>query len=110
LQIQPALEATLDYHRERYQGGNADRGRLLFFRACHSCHPRGAAGLGPALTGTPPDSVARAVREGNGLMRGARKPGAWAPFFGKDRLNDQQVADVAAFVATLEAAPAEASK
>jgi mono/diheme cytochrome c family protein len=110
LQIQPALEATLDYHREKYQGGDADRGRGLFFRACHGCHPRGAAGLGPGLTGTAPDAVARAVREGNGLLRGARRPGAWAPFFGKDRLNDQQVADVAAFVSSLQAPAAEVSK
>jgi mono/diheme cytochrome c family protein len=101
LAIQPGLEANLDYDREKYRGGDADRGRRLFFAACSGCHPRGGAGLGPALFGQSVPEVARKIREGNGLLRGAKTEGAWKPFFGKDRLSDAQVADVAAFVSTL---------
>ncbi|MFO0728027.1 MAG: c-type cytochrome [Myxococcota bacterium] len=99
--IQPALEAGLDYDRDKYRGGEATRGRDLFFAACHSCHPLGRAGIGPAIFGKQPAEVALKVREGNGLLRGNRSPTAFAPFFGKDRLSDAQVADIAAYVATL---------
>ena len=102
LQIQPALEATLDYDRAKYRGGQPDRGRELFYRACHSCHPHAGAGLGPAIAGTKIPEVALRVREGNGLLRGDRIPGAWSPFFGRDRLNDDEVADIAAYVEKLQ--------
>lgn len=35
-------------------------------------------------------------------MRGTRAPGRYAAFFGKDRLRDRDLADVIAFLATLE--------
>lgn len=102
LQIQPALEANLDYERDKYLGGDADRGRTAFYRACSSCHPRGGKGLGPALYGKSRTEIALRTREGNGLLRGSREAGAWMPFYGKDRLTDAEVADIAAFVVTLE--------
>ncbi len=101
LQIQPALEASLRYDRPQYLGGDADRGRALFYRTCHGCHPHGGAGLGPSIRGLEVPKVALAVREGNGLLRGSRQPGAWAPFYGRDRLSDAMVADIAAFVSIL---------
>lgn len=101
LVIKPALEANLDYDRDKYRGGDSDRGRALFLAACHSCHPHGGQGLGPSLFGKAPPEVALKVREGNGLLRGARIQGAWMAFYGSDRLSDPQVADLAAFVASL---------
>lgn len=105
LQIVPALEANLMYDRPKYAGGDPDRGRTLFFRACSTCHPKGGRGLGPALYGAAAADVALKIREGNGLLRGARQPGAWMPFFGRDRLTDENVADIAAYVSTIEAPP-----
>ena len=101
IQIQPALEANLIYDRPKYRGGNADRGKKLFYRACHSCHPQGKSGLGPSITGASIPAVVLKIREGNGLLRGARRPSAWMPFFGRDRLSDDEVADIAAYVGTL---------
>jgi cytochrome c553 len=96
--IQPALEANLDYDRDKYHGGDSRRGRQLFFAACHSCHPKGAAGVGPAITGKPTAHIARTVREGNGLLRGKKIEGTFHGFYGKDRLTDAEVADIAAFI------------
>ena len=101
--IQTALEADLDYDRPKYRNGNAARGRSLFYRACHACHPHGRAGVAPSLIGASVADVARAVREGNGLLRGARRSGAWSPSFGLNRLSHPQVADIAAYVGTLHA-------
>lgn len=102
LVLEPALEADLDYAREKYKGGDADAGRALFFRACSVCHPKGGEGIGPSLKRRTFADVARKVREGNGLMRGSRKGTDWMPFYGRDRLSDKQIADLGAFVATLE--------
>lgn len=101
LVLQPALEADLDYDRPQYQGGDASRGRALFYQACHACHPHGGVGLGPAVAGLGVAEVAQAVREGNGLIRGSRKAGAWMPAYGQTRLSDDQVADLAAFLSSL---------
>lgn len=101
LVLDPALEADLDYDRPQYRDGDRGRGRALFFRACHGCHPHGGAGLGPAVAGLSEAQVAKAVREGNGLIRGSRKAGAWMPAYGRTRLSDAEVADLAAFLAGL---------
>ena len=103
LTIQPALEANRRYDRRKYTRGDPARGRALFFRACHSCHPKAGRGLGPSIAGTPAAEVAAKIREGNGLLRGSREPGDWMPFFGRDRLTDANVADIAAYVSTLKA-------
>lgn len=100
--IQPGLEANLDYDRDKYRGGDARRGRDLFFASCHGCHPKGGAGLGPAISGKPTPDLAKKVREGNGLLRGKKLEGSAHPFYGKDRLSDAQVADIAAFLQTAE--------
>ncbi len=99
--IKTALEADLDYDRPKYRGGRPQRGRALFYRACHRCHPHGRAGIAPDIRGASVAEVAKAVREGNGLLRGARLPGAWSPSFGVDRLSHPQVADIAAYVGSL---------
>lgn len=102
LVVQPALEANLDYARPQYRSGNTEDGRALFYAACHGCHPHGRAGLGRlAIAGKPVAEVVAKVREGNGMLRGARNGSDWMPFFGRDRLSDRQVADIAAFVEAL---------
>ena len=101
IQIITGLEADLDYNRPKYRGGHADRGRVLFYQACHGCHPHGRQGLGPDITHRTAAEVARQIREGNGMLRGVRKEGMWSPAFGMDRLSDEQVADLGAFVETL---------
>lgn len=101
LQIVPALEANLDYDRPKYRSGDPDRGRALFYRACNGCHPKAQQGLGPTIAATDTAEIALKIREGNGLLRGSRQAGAWMPFYGRDRLSDQNVADIAAFVSTV---------
>jgi mono/diheme cytochrome c family protein len=98
LTIETALEADLDYDRPKYRGGDPLAGRDVFYRACHGCHPHARAGTGPAIAGQSVADIAKYVREGNGLLRGARKGSSWMPAFGLDRLSHQQVADVAAWV------------
>lgn len=106
--IQTALEADLNYDRPKYRGGDAERGRGLFYRACHACHPHGGQGVAPSIRGASLADVAKAVREGNGLLRGARRVGAWSPAFGTNRLTHRQVADIAAYVVGLARAAPEA--
>ncbi len=101
LTLEPALEANLDYDRPQYRGGNPEKGRALFYVTCHGCHPHGREGIGRAIAGRAVSEVARKVREGSGLLRGNRRGSEWMPFFGRDRLSDLQVADIAAFVTSL---------
>jgi mono/diheme cytochrome c family protein len=101
LVIEPALEADLDYNREKYMGGDAEAGRVLFYKACNACHPRGGQGVGPPVRGKSVPDVAKKVREGNGLLRGSRKGSDWMPFYGTNRLSDRQVADLGTWIAGL---------
>ncbi len=98
--LDTGLVPNNDYDRPEFRGGDADRGRPLFFAACHSCHPNGGAGIAPTLEKSSVADIAKKVREGNGLLRGSRQPGQWMPSFGRERLTDQQVADIAAFIQT----------
>ncbi|MBN1448126.1 MAG: cytochrome c, partial [Bacteroidetes bacterium] len=68
--------------------GNAVRGRELFDRACAPCHD---TGIGPAtrLLKRKAAQLPRIVRAGEESM----------PFFSRDKLTDQDVADVQEFVA-----------
>lgn len=101
LKIEPELEADLNYDREKYHGGDVERGRRVFFRSCHACHPKGGEGVAGSLRGKSIAEVATKVREGNGMLRGTRKGSDWMPFYGANRLSDKQVADIAAYVGAL---------
>jgi mono/diheme cytochrome c family protein len=102
LELQPDLRADGDYAQPRFLAGRPGPGRTLFYRACHSCHPHGTKeGLGGVLAGLPADRIVAKVREGTGLLRGAREPGAWMPFYGTDRLSDEQLAHIVAFIGAL---------
>ncbi len=72
--------------------GNAPAGREVFGQNCAACHGgKGEGGTGPQLTGneeaTDAEAVVDQIREGGGGM----------PSFG-DRLSEQELADVSAFV------------
>ncbi|GEM_PF-460256 len=69
--------------------GDRRRGEELFSRACAPCHD---TGIGPAtrLLKRKSDQVPQTVRAGEGFM----------PFFSRDKLSDQDVADIQAFVST----------
>lgn len=102
LKLQPALRADQNYAQPEYLAGQVGPGRDAFYRACHGCHPHGTKeGLGGVLAGLSVPDIARKVREGTGLLRGKRVPGAWMPFYGRDRLTDRQLAHIAAYIQTL---------
>lgn len=102
LELRPDLRADGDYAQPRFLSGRPGPGRTLFYRACHGCHPHGTKeGLGGVLAGLPADRIVAKVREGTGLLRGAREPGAWMPFYGTDRLSDEQIAHIVAFIGAL---------
>ncbi|MBI2862222.1 MAG: cytochrome c [Chloroflexi bacterium] len=89
--------------------GNAAAGQAVFQTSCNACHPGGGQGVGPALQGPAfaskyptDDAISKVVRQGMGVM----------PAFSPDRLSDQQLADVIAYVRSLssgtEAGPTKA--
>lgn len=94
-----------------FENGDKERGRTLFYAACHTCHPNGNAGIAPAIPrAKAPAFYARKVREGDGLgavLSGvdpnAYDPsaGLFMPFFGADRLDDGQLRDIIAYLLTL---------
>lgn len=68
-------------------------GALVFARNCYKCHPGGEAGLGPAINNKPlPQFLVRMqVRQGLGAM----------PAFSEEQISDEQLEDVAVYVAEL---------
>ncbi len=89
-------------------GGDAEAGQELFNESCTMCHGMDAAGTlrGPPLAGAglPATYVAQRVRtSGSGespIYDGLT--GGIMPFWGADRLTDDEVRDLAAFVETSE--------
>lgn len=69
-------------------------GQILFMRFCHSCHPDGAAGLGPSIIGMrAPDFLRRAqVRTGLGDM----------PAFHEDLIRDHELDAIIAYLDHVE--------
>ena len=70
--------------------GDPASGKDAFTRACAYCHDFKAKQVGPALSESMKDVqiATRSVRCGSGAM----------PFYGKDILTDQQIADVIAYI------------
>jgi mono/diheme cytochrome c family protein len=70
-----------------------ERGRQVFLSNCNGCHPGGGAGVGPALKNRPiPESLVRSqVRNGRGIM----------PAFSPDRISDEQLEALVAYVTNL---------
>lgn len=69
------------------------RGETIFMHACHQCHPKGEAGLGPALNNKPlPAFMIRfQVRHGLGAM----------PAFSEKDLSDRDLDRVIAYLKAL---------
>ena len=69
-------------------------GQVLFAKYCHSCHPDGAAGLGPSITAMPaPNFLKRTqVRAGMGEM----------PAFHDDKISDEELDAIIAFLETTD--------
>lgn len=94
-----------------FEEGDRLKGRDLFYAACHSCHPNAKSGIGPALPrDREPAFYAKKVREGDGL--GAQltgldpnaydpNAGLFMPFFAVDRLSNQQLSDIIAYIKSL---------
>ena len=109
-----AIAPTAD-HTGEYKGfapGNRFSGKLVFYAACHTCHPNTHAGIAPAIPRKKERAFyARKIREGDGLgavLAGvdpnAYDPasGEFMPYFGADRLTDQQISDVIAYLLSLD--------
>jgi mono/diheme cytochrome c family protein len=69
------------------------RGELVYMRHCDSCHPSGAAGLGPSLNDKPlPKVLVKAqVRNGLGAM----------PAFGEEKISDDDLEALGEYVGSL---------
>ena len=71
-------------------------GRHVFAQHCHTCHPGGEAGLGPALNNKPlPRALIKfQVRHGLGAM----------PAFTEDHVSKAELDNLAAYVVALRSA------
>ncbi|MEW6755945.1 MAG: cytochrome c [Candidatus Latescibacterota bacterium] len=112
LALAPGADATGEY--AGFEGGNPFQGKEAFYAACHVCHPNGNAGIAPAIPRHRlPAFYAAKVREGDGLgaVLAGVDPNAYdpsggqhMPFFGVDRLSDDQLRDIIAYL-TVPPAP-----
>ena len=71
--------------------GNVENGRAVYNTNCNACHPDGKQGVGPAITASSDQTIISVARNGRGAM----------PAFGPDRISDQQMQDMLAYVRTL---------
>jgi mono/diheme cytochrome c family protein len=74
-------------------GAGLTEGRKLFMRNCDQCHPRGEAGLAPALNNKPvPAFVTKLqVRHGLGAM----------PSFSKEEISDEDLGKIILYLEAL---------
>lgn len=80
--------------------GNAQRGWKLYGQACNVCHPTAKkAGIGSQLVKRrPPRDLEKRKHQ---IAAYIRKGGFIMPFFSEDRLSDQDITDIVAFIAKL---------
>ena len=89
-------------------GGDADDGLALFNASCSICHGQGAVGTerAPQLAGTGlPDSYIATRARTSGLTDSPVYEGLTGgkmPFWSKDRLNDDELLDIIAWITTSE--------
>lgn len=79
--------------------GYVEEGQQVFMAMCHQCHPRGRAGVGPALNNKPlPEFLIRLqVRQGFGAM----------PAFSEKMISDSELERLVAYMFRLRYAPEE---
>jgi mono/diheme cytochrome c family protein len=72
---------------------DAERGRTVYMKYCHQCHPGGEAGLGPALNDKALPTFLKKfqVRRGIGSM----------PSFSEEEISDQELDDTMAYLEAL---------
>ncbi|MEE2657892.1 MAG: cytochrome c [Candidatus Latescibacterota bacterium] len=109
LALSPAPDRTGVY--ADFEGGDRIKGRKLFYAACHACHPNGNSGVASALPrDEDPSFYARKIREGDGLglLFAGIDPDAYdeesemfMPFFGADRLSNEQIRHIVAYIKSL---------
>jgi mono/diheme cytochrome c family protein len=78
-------------------------GRRVFVANCNVCHPGGAAGLGPSLNDRHmlfDFMIARQVRKGRGAM----------PKFSKQRISDEQLDALVAYLDAMRAQPVQVAR
>jgi mono/diheme cytochrome c family protein len=100
----PRVEIRIVEPPEELSGGDPAEGRAFFNGACAVCHGADARGTvrAPALAGAElePEYIARRVRTSgrtdSGVYGGLT--GGVMPFWGADRLSDDELLDVVAFV------------
>ena len=80
--------------------GDAQRGLKLYAQACNVCHPTAKRrGIGSQLVKQrPPRDLEKRKHQ---IAAYVRKGGFIMPFFAADRLSDQDIADIVAFIAKL---------
>lgn len=80
--------------------GDSKRGWELFSRTCNGCHPTARkSGIGPQLVRSrPPANLENRLHK---IAAYVRKGGFVMPPFAEDRLSDQDVADIVAFLGEL---------
>ncbi len=82
--VKPAVKAIMKLP------GDPAKGQVVFQSTCSNCHDLKAKKIGPSMVDAATDMsyVAQSIRTGSSAM----------PFFSKDILNDQQIADVIAYI------------
>ena len=80
--------------------GDVQRGWKLYAQACNVCHPTATKpGIGSQLVKRrPPRDLEKRKHQ---IAAYVRKGGFTMPFFSEDRLSDQEIADIVAFIAKL---------
>ncbi len=80
--------------------GDSQRGWKLYGQACNVCHPTAKkSGIGSQLVRRrPPRDLEKRKHQ---IATYVRKGGFVMPFFAEDRLSDQDIADIVAFIAKL---------
>ena len=77
--------------------GDAKKGWTLYSRACNDCHPTARKpGIGTQLVRRrPPSNMQKTLLKYAGKIRGG---GFIMPFYSEDKLSDQEIADILAFI------------
>lgn len=104
----PALTFEIVMPPDDLSGGNVERGRTLFNQSCALCHGMDAAGTERALALSGDRLEADYIAERVRLSGGSSSPiydgltGGRMPFWAADRLRDDELRDLLAFVLGIE--------